>query len=66
MSDQHDDPVPPGILLDLDEALRLLSALEDALITLLDTQAAPGLRDELATMIRTLHLRLGFEEGGVQ
>jgi hypothetical protein len=66
VSGQDDDPVPPGVLLDLDEALRLLSALEDALLALLDVEAAPGLRDELATMIRMLHVRLGFDEGGVQ
>ena len=66
MSGEDDDPVPPGVLLDLDEALRLLSGLEDALMALLDAQAAPGLRDELATMIRMLHVRLGFDEGGVR
>jgi hypothetical protein len=61
----NDDPVPPGVLFDLDEALRLLSAIEDALVVLLEAGAAPGLRDELATMIRMLHVRLGFDEGGV-
>lgn len=66
MTEPDDDPVLPGALLDLDEALRLLSALEDALLALLDLDAAPGLRDELATMIRMLHVRLGFDEGGVQ
>jgi hypothetical protein len=29
---QNDDPVPPGLLLSLDEAFRVLEALEDALL----------------------------------
>jgi hypothetical protein len=44
----------------------LLSALEDALLELLTASAAPGLQDELATVIRLIHDRLGFDEGGVQ
>jgi hypothetical protein len=60
-----DDPVPPGILLDLAEALRLLEALEDALLALERANQAPGLRDEVATVIRVLHVRLGFDEGGL-
>ena len=59
-----DDPVPPGILLDLEEALRVLSALEDALDALIASGVALGLRDELATMIRLLHVRLGREDTG--
>jgi hypothetical protein len=62
----EDDPVPLGILLDLDEALRLLEALEDARLALRDAGAAPGLRDELATMVNLLHGRLGFDLGGLQ
>lgn len=62
----EDDPVPLGILLDLDEALRLLEALEDARLALRDAGAAPGLRDELATMVNLLHGRLGFDVGGPQ
>jgi hypothetical protein len=47
-----DDPVPPGILLDLGEALRVLEALEDALASLENARLAPGLQDEIATVIR--------------
>jgi hypothetical protein len=60
-----DDPVPPGLVLDLDEAFRVLAALEEALLALERIGQAPGLRDELATMIRLLHVRLGFDEGGL-
>jgi hypothetical protein len=60
-----DDPVPPGVLLDLDEAFRVLEALEDARLALRDLGVAPGLRDELATVIRILHGNLGFDEGGL-
>lgn len=60
-----DDPVPPGLVLDLDEAFRVLEALEDARLALRELSAAPGLQDELATVIRLLHGRLGFDEGGV-
>jgi hypothetical protein len=65
MSDS-DDPVPIGLVLDLDEAFRVLAAIESALLELLDIGAAPGLQDELATVIRLIHDRLGFDEGGVQ
>jgi hypothetical protein len=61
-----DDPVPPGILLDLGEALRVLEALEDALAAIEDARLAPGLQDEIATVIRVLHVRLGFDEGGLR
>jgi hypothetical protein len=64
-SGSDDDPVPPGLVLDLDEAFRVLEALEDARLSLRETGAAPGLQDELATVIRILHSRLGFDEGGV-
>ena len=60
-----DDPVPPGLLLGLDEAFRVLEALEDARLELREAGAAKGLQDELATVIRLLHSRLGFDEGGV-
>ena len=60
-----DDPVPPGLVLDLDEAFRVLEALEDARLALRQVGAAPGLQDELATVIRLLHGRLGLDEGGV-
>ncbi len=61
-----DDPVPPDIILDLGEALRVLEALEDALLALERAGQAPGLQDELATVIRVLHVRLGFDEGGLR
>ncbi len=61
-----DDPVPPGTLLDLGEAPRVLSALEDALVSIEDARLAPGLQDEIATVIRVLHVRLGFDEGGLR
>jgi len=53
------------LVLDLDEAFRVLEALEDARVALGAIRAAPGLQDELATVIRMLHSRLGFDEGGV-
>jgi hypothetical protein len=59
------DPVPPGLVLDLDEAFRVLEALEDARLALRELSAALGLQDELATVIRMLHGRLGLDEGGV-
>ncbi len=61
-----DDRVPPGVVLDLDEAFRVLEALKDARLTLREAQAALELQDELATVIRLLHGRLGLDEGGVQ
>jgi hypothetical protein len=60
-----DDPVPPGIVLDLDEAFRVLEGLEDARVALRDGGLGLGLQDELATIIRLLHGRLGLDEGGV-
>lgn len=60
-----DDPVPPGIVLNLEEAFRVLEALEDARLAMRDARLAPGLQDELATVIRIIHGRLGLEEGGV-
>jgi hypothetical protein len=60
-----DDPVPRRVLLDLDEAFRVLEALEDARLALRGRGAAPGLQDELATVIRVLHANLGLDEGGV-
>ena len=41
--------MPPGLVLDLDEAFRVLEALEDARLALREIGAAPGLQDELAT-----------------
>ena len=57
--------VPRTIVLDLDEAFRVLEALEDARLALRERGAAPGLQDELATVIRVLHGKLGLDEGGV-
>ena len=65
MSRPDDDPVPPGLLLSLEEAFRVLEALEDARLAIRESGLAPGLQDELATVIRIIHGRLGFEEGGV-
>ena len=59
-----DDPVPHGIVLDLDEALRILSAFEDALDALTRAGWSLGLQDELATVIALLHRRLGLDPGG--
>jgi hypothetical protein len=68
MSDPHpfDDPVPRSVALSPDEAFRMLEAIEDARLALRERGAAPGLQDELATVIRMLHGKLGFDEGGVQ
>lgn len=54
----------PGVPLDLGEALRVLEALGDAPPTIEQAGLAPGLRDEVATVIRVLHVGLGFDEGG--
>lgn len=64
--DLFGDPVPRGLALSLDEAFRVLEALEDARWALREHRAVPGLQDELATVIRMLHGKLGFDEGGVQ
>jgi F0F1-type ATP synthase beta subunit len=68
MSDRHpfDDPVPRDVVLSLDEAFRVLEAIEDARWALREHGSAPGLQDELVTVIRMLHGRLGLDEGGVQ
>lgn len=63
--DRH-DPVPLGLVMDLDDAFRVLEALEDSLYELDARQLAPGLQDELATVIRLVHRRLGLDEGGVR
>jgi hypothetical protein len=62
---QNEDPVPPGLVLGLDDAFRVLEALEDGLLAMEEADVALGLRDELATVIRMLHVRLGLDEGGV-
>ncbi len=50
----------------LDEAFRVLEAIEDARLELRERGAGLGLQDELATVIRMLHGKLGFNEGGAQ
>ncbi len=68
MSARHpfDDPVPRDVVLSLDETFRVLEAIEDSRLALREYGAAPGLQDELVTVIRMLHGRLGLDEGGVQ
>ncbi|MFN8019942.1 MAG: hypothetical protein U0Q03_00310 [Acidimicrobiales bacterium] len=63
-TDPFDDPVPHTIVLSLDDAFRVLEAIEDARLELRERGAAPGLQDELATVIRMLHGRLSLDEGG--
>jgi hypothetical protein len=65
MSQPDADPVPRRLVPNLEEAFRVLEALEDARLAMRETGLAPGLQDELATVIRMIHGRLGFEEGGV-
>jgi len=65
MSEGDDDPVPAELVLGLDDAFRVLEALEDALLSMEDSGVAPGLQDELATVIRLLNSKLGLDEGGV-
>ena len=65
LSDPSDDPVPRTVVLSFDDAFRVLEAIEDARLALRERGAAPGLQDELATVIRVLHGRLGLDEGGV-
>ena len=65
MGSSDDDPVPFGLVLTLEEAFRVLEALEEARLAMRGVGLAPGLQDELATVIRMLHGRLGFDEGGL-
>jgi hypothetical protein len=44
----------------------VLEALEDSLLAMEEAGVSPGLRDELATVIRLVHVRLGLDEGGVR
>jgi len=66
MSRQGDNPVPPGLWLELEDAFRVLEALEDSLLALEEAGLVPGLRDELATVVRLVHGRLGLDEGGLK
>jgi len=61
-----DDPVPRGVPIELGEALRVLEALEDARDALRRADLLPGLQDELATVVRMLHGKLGLDEGGLR
>lgn len=63
--DSSEDPVPDAVVLTLDEVFRVLEGLEDARLALRERGTAPGLQDELATLIRVLHGKLGLDEGGV-
>ena len=57
--------VSPAAGIGCNEAFRALEAFEDALLTMEEASVSPGLQDELATVIRLLHVRLGLDEGGV-
>jgi len=63
---QNDDPVPSGLHLNLEEAFRVLEALEDARLAMEEAGVALGLQDEVATVIRLVHDRIGLDEGGVR
>ena len=63
---RSDDPVPRALDLELEAAFRVLEALEDARFEIRGAALAPGLQDELATVIRLLHSRLGLDEGGLR
>jgi len=65
VSEDDGDPVPPELVLTLDEAFRVLEAMEDALLSIEEAGVAPGLQDELATVIHFVHGRPGLDEGGV-
>ena len=64
--DPFDDPVPRSVALSLDDVFRVLEAIEDARLALRERGAAPGLQDQLATVIRMLRGTAGFAEGGEQ
>lgn len=59
MPERSGDPVPLGLVLGLDEAFRVLEALEESLLVLEEAGIGPGLQGELATVIRLVHGRLG-------
>ncbi len=63
-SSGHDDPVPLVIRLSLEQTFRVLEAIEDARLVLREHNLALGLQDELATVIRMIHDKLGLDEGG--
>jgi len=51
LSEPSDDPVPRTVVLSLDDAFRVLEAIEDAGLALRERGAAPWLQDELATVV---------------
>ncbi|MGH9109162.1 MAG: hypothetical protein ACRDY3_06845 [Acidimicrobiales bacterium] len=59
-----DDPVRQTVALNLSETFRVLEAPEDGLDVLRRAPAELGLQDQLATVIRMLHVKLGLDEGG--
>ena len=58
-----DQEPPTSVTYDLDEALELLAALEDARDTLRDTEHLAGVLT-LEAQIQLLSRRLGFDDGG--
>lgn len=62
MSDGQDEP-PTSVTYDLEEALELLAALEEARDTLRDTEHFAGVLT-LEAQIQLLSRRLGFDDGG--
>jgi hypothetical protein len=62
MSDGEDRP-PTSVTYDLEEALELLAALEEARDTLRDTEHFAGVVT-LEAQIQLLSRRLGFNDGG--
>lgn len=62
MSDRENEP-PPSVAYDLEEALELLAALEEARDTLRDTEHLAGVVT-LEAQIQLLSRRLGFDDGG--
>lgn len=62
MPDAEQEP-PTSVIYDLEEALELLAALEDARDTLRDTEHLAGVL-ALEAQIQVLSRRLGFDDGG--
>lgn len=62
MSDGEKEP-PTSVTYDLEEALELLAALEEARDTLRDTEHLAGVLT-LEAQIQLLSRRLGFDDGG--
>ena len=62
MPDGEQEP-PTSVTYELEEALDLLAALEDARASLLDTQQFAGVL-ALEAQIQLLSRKLGFDDGG--